>query len=141
MNTITTLQAIPIANKYEGYLWWNNKAAPDVYLDQKVSEKLSAWPLESANPFIVEGNLWDPAKELSFSIRYIDGAYLVHEFRMSQLVGYDFLTKNYLPNRFPKTFDMRLSFCEYWLPERDPFCEGMEVLRPAMMVFTGFTKA
>lgn len=137
MNTITTLQAIPIANKYEGYLWWSNKAAPDVYLNQPLPE----WPLESANPFIIEGNLWDPEKELSFSIRYIDGSYLVHSFSISQLAGYDFLTKSYLPNRFPKEFDLRLSFCEYWIPQEDPFCEGMEVLRPAMMVFTGFTKA
>ncbi len=133
METKNKLKSIPVSNTYEGYLWWSDRQSPEVYQNQI----LPGWPSETANPFIVEGQLWDQERQQSYSIRFVDGEYFVNSFNLKDLKEREYIPKEYLPNRFPKEI-RKLCFREYWYSEPDEFCEGMEVLKPSMIVFTGF---
>lgn len=126
------LEHISPADSYEGYLWWSNQEIPSVYRN----ESLPDWPIENDNPFIVEGHLFCRQQEKSYSIRYFDGGYSIHCFELFSFEGIEYLEKEYLPNRMNGV--SRLCFREYWRLEQDEFCEGMEVLKPAEVVFTGF---
>ncbi len=129
------LQNIDLTINYEGYLWWSNKKKPDVLQENL----LASLPAESDNPFIIEGNLYDEKNKLSCLIKFIDGKYFVYRFNLKELDKTEFIKKEYLPNRFPKEIE-KLCFREYWKPEKDEFCEDMDVLKPAMTVFVGFKK-
>lgn len=132
METKIKINEIPLSSTYQGYLWWSDEDKPCVYKD----ELLTDLPAGPANPFIIEGNLWDKVNQKSYSIRFVDGEYRVNAFDLNALDGNECIQKEYLPNRLEKI--KKLCFKEFWLPEKDELCEGMEVLKPAMTVFTGF---
>jgi len=128
------LTDIDLSQKYEGYLWWSNKPKPEVYQNQQLPE----WPKEKANPFIIEGQLYDLSNKMSYSIRFVDGEYFIHCFDVNELNTKvkDKIEKEYLSNRLDGVSKLR--FIEFWRPQEDKLCEGMEVLQPAEVVFVGF---
>lgn len=128
------ISQIPVNLNYEGYTWWSNSQKPIVYI---ANETLPNWPVNTDNPFIVEGNLFDKINQLSYSIKYIDGDYLVMRFDLNELKDSDFILKSYLPNRFPNEIQS-LCFKEFWKAMPDEFCNDMQVLKPAETVFVGF---
>ena len=135
------LQDIPISIKYEGYLWWSNQEKPDVYVDQelKSQDDKPIWPKETNNPFVIEGNLWNKVDKISYLIRFIDGEYLVYEFKLKDSNPESITKLEYLPNRMPPAVK-KLLFNEVWIEQPDPLCNGFEVLKPAFIAFVGFIK-
>ncbi len=134
MITKINLQEILAQKPLEGYLWCSNKQKPKIY----PSENPIAWPTVGANPFIIEGNLYDADKDISYQIKFIDGEYHVYRFDLKQLNNAGITKHEYLPNRMPGI--EKLIFKEVWLPVADPLCEGLEVLKPSFIAFTGFKK-
>lgn len=120
-------------DKCEGYLWWSDQQQPKVY--QK--EALDICFDESKNPFVVEGQLYDEKEKKSYSIKYVDGQYLIniYEVKDEDFKNPDNVTKCYLSNRMG---DRWLKFLRYWEPNEDPSCEGMKVLKLTKNVFIGF---
>jgi len=127
------LSKIPTNANYEGYLWWSNAQKPIVFCN----ETLPNWPGETDNPFIIEGNLVNKENSLSYSIKFVDGEYLAYRFDLKELDDKEFISKAYLPNRFPSEVK-KLCFKEFWRSVSDEFCEDMQVLKPAETVFIGF---
>ncbi len=117
---------------YEGYIWWSDKSTPDLYLNEEFGINLD----ETENPFIVEGQLFDGT--ISYSIKYIDGKYIVNEFDIRKLAQFESTPKSYVSNRMGS--ETYLQFNQYWRPVPDPLCENMSTLQPAELVFTGFKK-
>lgn len=132
---INKLTDIDPKQKYQGYLWWSDATSPEVYQNQQLPE----WQEEKSNPFIIEGQLYDKANNKSYSIRFVDGIYLINCFDLNDLNKVECINKEYLPNRFPDGIQ-KLCFKEIWRPRKDDLCEGMDVLQPAEVVFVGFKK-
>lgn len=126
------LADIPVDPIYQGYLWMSDKKEPEVFFNQlldPISDQIS-------NPFIIEGYLFDRINSLSFSIRYLDGAYYVNKYHLENDTNYSEMS--FLTNRIadhPTIF-----FRQYWEAVVDEYCEGMEVLKPKANVFVGFSK-
>ena len=121
---------------YEGYLWQSDSNKPKVYDNQKLDIKLE----ENVNPFIVEGQLYNREEHVSYSIKYIDGEYLVylHEEVYDDTTDSNIEHKTYLPNRMEELGDRKLHFLRYWEPKEDSCYEGMETLVITKNVFVGF---
>ena len=137
-----------ITPQYEGYLWWSDSSLPVIYdgsttlpitFDKKFSTLLS--PDSAANPFIVEGNLWDAANRVSIYIKYVDGKHLVRkkDLKLTEASGdFEYTEVTYAPHRMDGISGLK--FRQYWKAESDPLCEEMEALQPAMLTFVGFEK-
>lgn len=130
MNNIE-LKDIKRVNKYQGYLWWSDQQEPKVYDGEPLDIKLDG----IVNPFIIEGQLYNAIDNKSYSIKYVDGKHIVSEYDLNALYGLEKTEQRYLSNRMDERI---LSFNQYWRPESDKWCEGMEVLKPAECVFVGF---
>lgn len=133
-NNAIKITEIPINCQYEGYLWWSNAQIPKVFKNEPLPE----WPGEKANPFIIEGQLYDLEGQKSYSIRFVDGEYFIQYIDLKELNGLESIKKEYLTNRMDGV--QKLCFKEFWRPVEDKLCEGMEVLQPAEVVFVGFKK-
>lgn len=125
------METINIKN-CEGYLWWSDQQAPEVYQDEALDICLD----ETINPFVVEGQLYDKGEKKSYSIKYIDGQYLINIYKVDQ----DFKdaiceTKCYLSNRMERPW---LKFLRVWEEKEDKNCMGMSVLTLTKNVFVGF---
>ena len=134
--------------KYEGYLWWSDGKTPVVY-DGTVSVVMQLD--DAANPFVIEGNLWDADKRVSIYIRYVDGHHIVRRTTVTDgewdgtddknLAAADkhpvaTTRKTYIAHRMPGVGTLR--FLQYWEAETDDACEGMAALQPKRLVFVGF---
>ena len=110
---------------------------PKVYQDEQINIILD----ETKNPFVVEGQLYDKEEDKSYSIKYIDGQYLI---KVNKVGNDDFTNKDnelksFLSNRMGGRW---LKFLRYWEPteQGDENCEGMKPLVITKNVFVGFKK-
>lgn len=120
-------------NKCEGYLWLSDQQEPKVYQDESIDICLD----ETQNPFVVEGQLYDKEKQESYSIKYVDGQYLINKYKVDEkdLINQDNEAKSYFSNRMD---DRWLKFLRYWEEREDENCMGMPVLTLTKNVFIGF---
>ncbi len=113
---------------YQGYLWYSDEKQPQVF-DNKAFELEIA---DAANPFIIEGQLYDGKK--SVSIKYVDGKYTVKSYETDRLEG-EAQEQVFHSHRMD---GKRLKFKQFWKEQPDGLCEDMQVLQPAELVFVGF---
>lgn len=120
---------------YEGYVWYSDQSEPKILRD----ENFSFEPDESKNPFIVEALLFDRQNSLSFSVKYVDGKYIINK---TPVLPEDEGKREVEKKRFLASFGngISLSFLHYWKPVKESNCEGMEMLLPEKLVFVGFSK-
>ena len=126
---------------YEGYLWMSDKENPTVYENESVT-----LPEEDTNPFVVEGQLYNEKEGLSYSIKYVDGQYIVQEYEVTEtdMKSPNNQVKTYLSNRMG---DKKLQFLRYWeeVLDEDNYKDsdnpnGLPVLTQTKNVFIGFKK-
>lgn len=136
--------------KYEGYIWWSDSKTPVVYDGTtQVALQLD----DTANPFVIEGNLWNADKRESIYIRYVDGQHIVRRTIVTEKEWHGINDKSlelgdvdkhwgattrkaYLSHRI--TGVTKLRFLQYWEAKADDACEGMAALQPKKLVFVGF---
>lgn len=124
---------------YEGYLWMSDQEKPEVF-DNKPIKLLK----DGDNPFVVEGQLFNKAEGLSYSIKFVDGQYIIQEYvvKESDKTNSDNEIKTYESNRMG---DRRLQFLRYWeeVLDSDNYTDtvhpkGLPVLTQTKNVFIGF---
>jgi len=120
-------------NKCEGYLWWSNQQKPEPY----VGDALDMCFDETKNPFVIEGQLYDKEENMSYSIKYVDGQYLINKYKVgtNDFTNKDNESKSFLSNRMGSRW---LKFLCYWEEKKDENCMGMPVLTFTKNVFVGF---
>ena len=122
---------------YEGYLWYSDRQEPMVLTGDQYFELEME---DSANPFIVEGQLYAAETSTSLSIRYMDGAYHVTRFEVNaaelQQAGRDVAEYRSLRMK-----GRTLRFWQTWIREKDEACLGMDTQIPSALVFIGFGKS
>lgn len=122
---------------YEGYLWYSDQKQPVIYTKENPLEVLQLDNQD--NPFVIEGQLCDEKSHVSYSIKYVDGHYIIKEYdiRIQSSESCAVEDKCYQSNRIGNRI---LCFKECWITAPDPFCCDMEVLQPAQVIFVGFKK-
>ena len=126
------METINIKN-CEGYLWWSDQQSPHVYQ----SEALDICLDENKNPFVIEGQLYDKESCKSYSIKYVDGQYLINVYKVEEqdLASSNNELKTFLSNRMDGRW---LKFLRYWEEKEDENCSNMPVLTFTKNVFVGF---
>lgn len=119
-------------SKYIGYLWWSDATEPEVL---PVSESKLVDTDKEQNPFIIEGQLCDDKQ--SISIKYVDGVCRCKVYNLADIDKAECENEEYVPNRMEGV--EKLCFKRVWRPveDKDDVCCGMEVMKPAELVFVG----
>jgi CRISPR type III-associated protein (TIGR04423 family) len=120
-------------NKCEGYLWWSNQQKPEPYDGNALDMCFD----ETKNPFVIEGQLYDKEENMSYSIKYVDGQYLINKYKVGthDFTNKDNESKSFLSNRMGGRW---LKFLRYWEEKKDENCMNMPVLTFTKNVFVGF---
>lgn len=132
------IDKLTLTEQFEGYTWWSDRDKPEVFNHNRYEELVFD---NCANPFIVEGQLFDTQSNVSYSIRFIDGEYLIYRYDVgacSHKSDEEFIASSRL-HSIDNSVE-KLYFHRIWREETDSLCENMTVLTPAEMVFVGFTK-
>ena len=126
------MKTIKIKN-CEGYLWWSDREEPEIYDGKAIDISLD----ETKNPFVVEGQIYDKEEMESYSIKYVDGQYLINKYKVEtgDLTNRDNENKTFLSNRMSGRW---LKFLRYWEEREDENCMNMLVLAFTKNVFIGF---
>ncbi len=115
--------------KYQGYIWYSNANEPELLLG---NEEWECELDEQANPFIVEGQLWDEDSRTSKSIKYVDDQYIVKSYQLEN--AYDLV--EFMPHKMPGV--SRLLFARCWKPTIDKNCCDLETQVLDRIIFKGF---
>lgn len=116
---------------YDGYVWLSDETNPRKLKDARFDASIVA-----ENQFIIEALLWSESEKTSIQIRHTD-KYLIHKIELDKLPENAALVeRKYLAHRVEGV--KKLIFKQLWQPERDPLCEGMEVLMMKAQIFVGF---
>lgn len=126
-----TIQEIP-KRKYEGYIWGSDDKEPKVYYG-KEEVNIST---DDIKGYIIEGLLYCEQDNTSLIIRH-SGKYHIYEYDLNNLLeGAELVNTEYLPHRLDGI--EKVCFKQLWLPEEDPNCVKLKVLKMKALVFTGF---
>lgn len=136
---------------YEGYMWESDKTAPEIYHGK---EEIDFSLTDGENPFIVEGQLYDRENNISISIRFVDGKYIITRFDGKHGI---FINRNgckdngipqikyetgeeelYIPNSAMQLDGKVLKFIRLWKEDTDDDSCGFQTLYPSGLVFKGF---
>jgi CRISPR type III-associated protein (TIGR04423 family) len=124
---------------YDGYLWYSDQKTPEVFEQKAWDESMLD---ENVNPFVIEGQLYDSENLVSYSIKYVDGKYIIKKYQLKSTdfnnVDVDIDILDFKAHRMGE--GRVLQFLQYYREEEDSLCEGMKVLQPAEKVFVGFKK-
>lgn len=128
------LSDIDKKTKYQGYIWMSDSNQPIVLKNEVISIDLE----ECKNPFVIEAELFDADKSISYSVRYVDGEQMVRKFEIDETKLFGEPIQKYVSHRIGD--GIILKFFRNWKKELDPdkLCEGMETLVPSDFVFIGF---
>lgn len=124
-------------NLYDGYLWYSDQKTPEVFEQKEWDESMLD---ENANPFIIEGQLYDCENLVSYSIKYVDGKYIKNKYQLKS-TDFNNVDIDILDFKAHRMGEGRvLQFLQYYREEEDSLCAGMKVLKPEEKVFVGFKK-
>lgn len=126
---MSNIISIPAASSVQGYYWASDAEAPIVIDGNFDGLQLN----ESTNPFIVEAQLYFTQQKLSYSIRYVDGHYIVMRHEVPEQIE----AKEYI-SKWDNS--LKLLFAILWEAEHDPLCCDMPVLKASNQLFVGFKK-
>ena len=132
----TDLSIVDAVNEYVGYIWKSNAQAPEPYY-QTTNLNLKELMTAAEFPFIIEGNFYAAAENISVRIQYLAGKYYVIKFDLTGINPSDYLQEYFGHDLDGRNFKM----LEYWEVDKEklPELEGMETLVPSWAAFVGFT--
>ncbi len=131
---ITTIEKLAEKKEreYEGYIWGSDDKKPTLLWNNPFP--FDQW--KEKLPFIMEAMLYCKEEQTSVLIRHA-GEYVVAEYDLRLLPINSVLEPiAYLPHRLDNV--EKVHFQQLWIPEPDPNCERMEVLKMKALIFTGF---
>ncbi len=117
---------------YQGYYWYSNKPKPQ--LVEKISKEIF-----TTLPFIVEGNLYCAEKNISISIKNIDGEYHIYQADLNGLAKDQKTVQEYIAHDLEGV--KKIKMLHYWEEsEPDELLANMTTLIPSWQAFAGFVK-
>lgn len=127
---------------YQGYLWYSDEQIPKVFDNEEVELELD----DTANPFIVEGQLYDMTEDRSIRIKFIDGKYIINTYSGKTRQFNDFsgekltegIIEQYAPSSRLNLGDKVLYFARIWVETEDVINDNWNTLCPSGLVFKGF---
>lgn len=133
-------QQITISGNLYGFLWRSDNSPHEVEIFDGTWKKIDLDA--SNNPFVVEGQLYDKKNGMSYSIKYMDGGYLLNEYNVKALekkIRKEDIREYLYIAAFDKAPGL-LHFKEFWREdEEDKQCLPFKPLCPAEFVFVGFS--
>ena len=123
---------------YQGYYWMSDQTSPHL-IDEKKSFSLELD--NTVNPFVIEAQLYNENENISYSVKYIDGEYIIMKYDLNVLMKKTNHTKvDELLFNSHRMNGKILIFNRFWHEADDcnnNLC-GMKYLEPKEMVFKGF---
>ncbi|HHS94975.1 MAG TPA: TIGR04423 family type III CRISPR-associated protein [Phaeodactylibacter sp.] len=128
---LNELKDIPAGVAFDGYVWMSDKKKPEVLK----GEPFYFFDIEQ-NPFVIEALLYDAGNGVSYHVKHT-GEYHIYKYDFKNLENAaEMDTVSYLPHCLEGV--AKCKFKRLWVPEEDPYCEGMEVLTMKALIFCGF---
>ena len=122
---------------YQGYYWMSDETQPHIIENGSLPEQIKL--AAGSNPFVIEAQLFCNKNNTSYSIKYIDGKYIIRKFDLNELAN---ISHDELAFNSHRMDGKILKFHRYWheADDSDNLLCGMKTLEPKELVFIGFEK-
>ncbi len=123
-----------LIDKFEGYIQMSDKKLDKIYTSK---ETLPSWEdLHKNKNFIFEACFFDGDR--SITIRQINNAFVVIDGKLS---NYENKTEEiFIAKSLENNVKCKAKITQIWEEKEDENCENLQVLKPTLLLFSGFTK-
>ena len=118
---------------YEGYLWYSDANEPLIFEKQHINEAFF-----TKLPFVVEGYLYNRNQWVSLKIKHFDGENHFYQVHLDKFQEDQKSPTTFVAQKVNGLVKRKIQAVQYWEEVGDPLCEGMAVLKPSWIAFTGF---
>lgn len=120
--------------EFEGYIQMSNEKLDKIFSSKQT---LPFWEdLHKNKNFIFEACFFD--RDRSITIRQINNAFVVIDEKLS---NYENKTEEiFIAKSFENNMKLKAKITQIWEEKEDENCENLQVLKPTLLLFSGFTK-
>ena len=140
---IKPIEIDQISGNFRGYLWYSDAVFPKLIWDETVTRTTL-----SKHPFVVEGQLFDAARQVSVRIAHIDGAYRIAQMELKGITNWQAQMQHYYASTKFAAFSrqqgdsyrLQLQYYTHHADVESPLQPGFSIRQPQWTAFVGFSE-
>lgn len=125
-----------LIDKFEGYIQMSDEKLDKIYTSK---ETLPSWEdLHKNNNFILEACLFDGDR--SITIRQVNDKFVIIDKKLSEYKKENITTEEFIAKSNEEKVELKAKISQIWEEKEDENCENIQVLKPTLLLFSGFIK-
>ena len=125
-----------LSGLFEGYIQMSDKKLDNIFSSKQL---LPAWKdLHNENNFILEACLFDGDR--SITIRQLNDKFVVIDKKLSYFSEENKKEELFLAKSNEEKLELSAKITQIWEEKEDENCENIKVLKPTLLLFSGFTE-
>ena len=123
-----------LSSEFEGYIQMSNEKLNKIYVTK---QSLPFWEeLHQDNGFIYEACLFDGDR--SITIRQINDKFAIIDKKLSDFKKENITTEEFVAKSLEEKIGLKAKITQIWQEKEDENCLNMKVLKPTLLLFSGF---
>lgn len=125
-----------LSNLFEGYIQMSDEKLDKIFSSKQT---LPTWEnLHENKNFILEACLFDGDR--SITIRQINDKFAIIDKKLSDFSDENKKEEIFIAKSTEKDVNLKAKITQIWQEKEDKNCENLQVLKPTLLLFSGFTK-
>ena len=138
MKTIDELKEFykSLMEQFDGYIQMSDEKLNKIFTSKQT---LPSWEdLHNGRNFILEACLFDGDR--SITIRQVNDKFAIIDEKLSDLKKENITTEEFVAKSLEDKIELKAKITQIWEEKADENCENLKVLKPTLLLFSGFTK-
>lgn len=138
MKTIDELKEFykSLAEQFEGYIQMSDAKLNKIFTSKQV---LPSWEdLHNSKNFIFEACFFDGDR--SITIRQVNDKFAIIDEKLSDFKKENITTEEFVAKSLEDKIELKAKITQIWEEKEDENCENLKVLKPTLLLFSGFIK-
>ncbi|MFA7090821.1 MAG: TIGR04423 family type III CRISPR-associated protein [Arcobacteraceae bacterium] len=125
-----------LKGQFEGYIQMSNEKLNKILTSK---QSLLSWDsLHKDKNFIFEACLFDGDR--SITIRQVNDKFAVIDKKLSNFNKENITSEYFVAKSLEEKVELKVKFSQIWEEKKDENCENIKVLKPTLLLFSGFTE-
>lgn len=125
-----------LSSLFEGYIQMSDEKLDKIFSSKQT---LPSWEnLHENKNFILEACLFDGDR--SITIRQINDKFVIIDKKLSDFSDENKKEEIFIAKSTEKNVELRAKITQIWQEKEDENCENLQVLKPILLLFSGFTE-
>ncbi len=125
-----------LTEQFEGYIQMSDEKLNKIFTSKQT---LLSWEdLHNGRNFILEACFFDGDR--SITIRQVNDKFAIIDEKLSDFKKENITTEEFVAKSIKENEELKVTISQIWEEKADENCENLKVLKPTLLLFSGFIK-